>query len=395
VNITIDDLHGWAGKPLSDPPSAKSFGLAFERGSHGSRAEGWFEAHRAGAGLEIVMAGLTLSEPVELVSHHHKPCIWFLLTPTDPGDNNLPRLSQSFEIPESYPGFNTVGINSPGESRLFLSARTRHLFVKVSIDVDRLNGMARNCAPTFSPASAAGVGLLTADEKTTTWRISCRLDYIAHQAIAYSHYEQGRPRALFMEAKALEIIGAELSDLFSSTTMCSTPLSSRETAEVKQARLSLCRYSGLSPKFFGESATLQLIADALQDLCDEASCSRAELAAPDKKTLHEARRILEQEFMSPPGLVELARRAGTNEFKLKRGFRKLFGTTVFGYVRDLRMKRARHLLEQDHLNVTQVAFEVGYSSLGHFSAAFRRRFGVLPSKYRACWRENGGTHHSL
>jgi AraC-like DNA-binding protein len=71
-----------------------------------------------------------------------------------------------------------------------------------------------------------------------------------------------------------------------------------------------------------------------------------------------------------------------NDFKLKSGFRETFGTTVFGYVRKLRMDKARSLLEIGDLNVTEAALEAGYCSLGHFAAAFKKRFGTLPGQYR-------------
>ena len=100
----------------------------------------------------------------------------------------------------------------------------------------------------------------------------------------------------------------------------------------------------------------------------------------DFERLQEARGILEVEFVDPPGLFELARRVGLNDFKLKRGFKEAFGTTVFGYVRRLRMDKAKSLLENGDLNVTEAALEAGYSLLGHFAASFKKRFGILPSQ---------------
>lgn len=387
MNITLQDLHEWAGEQLSEWSEVKNASLAFQVGTYSSRAKGWLEAHRPGPGLEIVVSNLNLTEPVDLVLDHHKPCVWFLLAPNLYGDRQAPCLESAYASTALYPGLNTLGISPPGQVRLFLGANIPQLFVKVSIDVDRLNGMAQNCAPTFTSTHSRRFRQLKNANRTMYWRISPRLDCIASQALSCGHYQQGKPRALFMEAKALEIIDQEISDLFHRATIGSDRFNERETAEMNQARLFLCAYAGLSPKLFGESETLKRTAEALRDFYDEASCSRADLASLEKRSLKEARHILEQEFVSPPSLVELARRAGTNEFKLKRGFRKLFGTTVFGYIRELRMKRARFLLEQGHLNVTEVAFEVGYSSLGHFSASFKQRFGALPSKYRECYRE--------
>lgn len=83
----------------------------------------------------------------------------------------------------------------------------------------------------------------------------------------------------------------------------------------------------------------------------------------------------------PPSLLALARQVGLNDFKLKRGFRQVFGTTAFGYLHDQRMERARQLLEERRFNVTEVACTVGYANPSHFAAAFKRKFGVNPGAY--------------
>jgi AraC family transcriptional regulator, transcriptional activator of the genes for pyochelin and ferripyochelin receptors len=80
-------------------------------------------------------------------------------------------------------------------------------------------------------------------------------------------------------------------------------------------------------------------------------------------------------------LIKLARQVGLNDYKLKRGFRQLFGTTVFGYLHAERMEKARTLLMNRQMKVTEVSHTVGYASLPSFSLAFRKRFGVSPRSY--------------
>ena len=68
----------------------------------------------------------------------------------------------------------------------------------------------------------------------------------------------------------------------------------------------------------------------------------------------------------------------------------MFGTTVFGYVRQLRMEKARFLLETSDMTVTEIALAVGYTSLGHFAGAFKRSFGLVPREYRLSRKLGGG-----
>ena len=83
----------------------------------------------------------------------------------------------------------------------------------------------------------------------------------------------------------------------------------------------------------------------------------------------------------PPSLMMLAKLSGLNDYKLKRGFRQVFGSTVFGYLRTYRMEQARQLLLERKMTVSEVARSVGYSSLSRFSLAFKQQFGVLPGSF--------------
>ena len=80
------------------------------------------------------------------------------------------------------------------------------------------------------------------------------------------------------------------------------------------------------------------------------------LRTNDIDRLNCARDILEQRMEEPPSLLELARLVGLNDYKLKQGFRQVFGTTVFGYLREYRLEKARQLLSTDTMSVTEVAF---------------------------------------
>jgi len=100
----------------------------------------------------------------------------------------------------------------------------------------------------------------------------------------------------------------------------------------------------------------------------------------DQERLMEARRLLLADLESPPSIRDLARLCGLSEKKLKVGFPLIFGDTVYGCFRAHRLERARELIEQDRLSVSQVAYSVGYLNLSHFSQAFRRRFGQNPSE---------------
>jgi AraC-like DNA-binding protein len=91
--------------------------------------------------------------------------------------------------------------------------------------------------------------------------------------------------------------------------------------------------------------------------------------------------ILKENLAQPPSLQELGRRVGCSHFYLSRIFTREVGKTISVTLRDLRMERAATLLREGRMNVTQAAFEVGYSSLSHFSSAFHEVIGCCPGLY--------------
>ena len=104
--------------------------------------------------------------------------------------------------------------------------------------------------------------------------------------------------------------------------------------------------------------------------------------------IHHARAIIEQEYLNPPSLHQLALRVGTNECTLKRGFKTVFGTTVFGHIFEYRMKMACRYLLDSSKTIQEIGACVGYEYHAHFSTAFKRKFGLTPLEYR-CSRLSG------
>lgn len=151
-----------------------------------------------------------------------------------------------------------------------------------------------------------------------------------------------------------------------------------------------CPYQGLSRKLYLEGKVLELIALRLEQLREQLHTLGATadhltlpsgLQLEDLARIRQAREILSQNLKSPPSLLDLARQVGLNDYKLKVGFRYLFGTTVFGYLQESRLDQALYLLADQGMKVSNVARAVGYSSRTSFVAAFRKKFGASPKIY--------------
>jgi len=91
--------------------------------------------------------------------------------------------------------------------------------------------------------------------------------------------------------------------------------------------------------------------------------------------------LLKQDLAHPLSLEELGKKVGCSPYYLSRIFSAHTGMTIPQYLRELRLQRAAELLRSGRYNVTEVALEVGYNSLSHFSQAFHERFGCCPGLY--------------
>lgn len=94
----------------------------------------------------------------------------------------------------------------------------------------------------------------------------------------------------------------------------------------------------------------------------------------------QAAAIMEAEMQSPPTLLELARRVGVNDNKLKKAFKQVYQQTVFEYLNTKRMDRAMALLSEPGCSVKSVAHEVGFKHQGHFAAKFKAAFAITPAQ---------------
>ncbi len=149
--------------------------------------------------------------------------------------------------------------------------------------------------------------------------------------------------------------------------------------------------SSPADSLFLKGKILELLAREVELLCSPPQ-KQTILQPDDVAKLQGARKLMMERMTTPPSISELAREVGLNGKKIKQGFKELFGTTVYGFLRDYRMEQAKLLFDRDHKNVTDVACAVGYSNVSHFGAIFRHHHGVRPGVYLKTLKEHRMAH---
>lgn len=129
-----------------------------------------------------------------------------------------------------------------------------------------------------------------------------------------------------------------------------------------------------------QSHTLELLALQFNQFRSAGNVSEI-VSKTDHDKFQSLKNYIDSHFLQDLSLTQLSRNFYINEFKLKKGFKTIFGYTVFGYVRKLRMDYALLQLRFNANSVDEVAYSLGYENSNHFSTAFKNYFGKSPSVY--------------
>lgn len=121
--------------------------------------------------------------------------------------------------------------------------------------------------------------------------------------------------------------------------------------------------------------------DVLLCMADYARCEQNGLITRSKSAHDlalEVEKELKQALHMVPKVSDLAKKLGTNETKLRKSFKSVFGKSIIAYAQDLRLDASRLMLRENRFSVSEVAYRVGYSNASNFSNAYKHRFGYAP-----------------
>jgi AraC-like DNA-binding protein len=134
-------------------------------------------------------------------------------------------------------------------------------------------------------------------------------------------------------------------------------------------------HEGRVKRLFLEARIFELIIIYMNQKQEKQTVS---LKQEDVNKIMLAKQLVEQDLQKPNSLMELSRKAGINDYKLKKGFKEITGHTVFGYLYKIRMEKAHYFLAKEKRTVNEVAFLVGYKNAQHFISAFKKKYHILP-----------------
>lgn len=124
---------------------------------------------------------------------------------------------------------------------------------------------------------------------------------------------------------------------------------------------------------------LAIFAQHLSMICNQI-LTQEQNAEPPKIT--KAKQYIHDRQAEDISLTEVARAVNTSSFYFCKMFKKSTGINFTDYVARVRIEKAKNLLLNPNLRVSEVAYDVGFQSLTHFNRVFRKQCGISPTEYR-------------
>jgi AraC-like DNA-binding protein len=144
-----------------------------------------------------------------------------------------------------------------------------------------------------------------------------------------------------------------------------------------------CEFEGFTKKMFVEGKALELMTRHIELLTKENTKKEGiGLRSNELEKIKEIKQKIDDNIAHNHSLYELARSVGFNHSKLNAGFKQLYNTTVFSYIRNQRLELSKRKLIETELSVSEIAYLMGYSSPSHFTREFSRAFDLTPKQYR-------------
>jgi AraC-like DNA-binding protein len=141
-------------------------------------------------------------------------------------------------------------------------------------------------------------------------------------------------------------------------------------------------FSGVSRNMFLESKALEIMTLQISGLIENSNIKELKIRESDIKKVNKVKETIEEQYLKPPSLTELASLAAMSHTKLNFIFKKLYNYTVFEFIRKKRLEYSLKLIIENELTMSEIAYEAGWSNPGHFTREFKKYYGKSPTQYR-------------
>ncbi|WP_371366167.1 HTH-type transcriptional activator RhaR [Sporomusa rhizae] len=144
-----------------------------------------------------------------------------------------------------------------------------------------------------------------------------------------------------------------------------------------------CRLPAKSRTLFYESKVMETLSMIVSnEVMKHEKYELTALTPYELQKIKEIPQILLEQPFELPSILLLSKKLVINPKKLTKGFKLVYGDTIFSYHRKFSLYLASSMLLETEKSINEIAYEIGYSSPSNFCAAFKKQYGITPLKYR-------------
>lgn len=144
-----------------------------------------------------------------------------------------------------------------------------------------------------------------------------------------------------------------------------------------------CKLPYRSKILFFESKVMELLSKiASYEILDNNEIYNTQLDEFEISQIKKVPEILMENLYELPTINVISKKLAINKNKLAKGFKAIYGDTIFRYHRKMCLQRATILLSDTDKSIREIALDVGYSNSSNFCYAFKREFGITPMQYK-------------
>lgn len=135
-------------------------------------------------------------------------------------------------------------------------------------------------------------------------------------------------------------------------------------------------------QLFEESVILFILSQLADENIGISACKNCVVGNNlDAEKIETVKQFITENLSKHLTIAQLASYIGTNQCYLKKGFKEITQKTIFEFILDERMRKAKNLILHQDLPISEVANKVGYASISSFSQAFKNYYGSSPSHF--------------
>lgn len=208
----------------------------------------------------------------------------------------------------------------------------------------------------------------------------------AKSSVFQIHFDIHHDYLIDLSRNLSEDLPATIISLLNGTTADCTADIGKSKSKILYSvtRLLNNRQKGIAYNMYLESKALEILTQIFEHFAAEESgddIKKFSLKETDKEKIKTAKKWIHENIEQHISIKELSRIAGLNESYLKRGFKEMYGVTIYEFTQDERIVKAKVLLATRQFTVSEVADRMGYSCLSHFSVNFKKYTGVNPTDF--------------